>query len=510
MIPAHGSPKGCERMKRICTFLLAGALLLTLAGCRRAIQQNLSFAPPTTTSGEEASATTSGKMSTKVEYCAQYIRTNVSGDCAIFPSVRIIHSFQELKDYYNTWHEIFDLERKEKIYADTTIGFLDACDQYDEAFFEKNFLVFVLLEEASGSIRHAVSGVEQTGDQKLSISVDRKVPEVGTDDMAQWHIILELSRDVMIESAKDAVLIVDGKTSYIDDKIVQPQTEAAFKEPPDCTLITQEGSVVLKAAGFDWTYENPDGTAVAIIADQAGRPLPRESLVPVTVNGAYAETVYVPAGSTEYAATNSLGYLVKLDWGAAPSSVTYSCWPDTVWENENTPAEAVISHENFAFYAKPGGYVYEIAATWEDTSAGYHGSANYYVFIIVAMERDEENHLHMAALRPQTVADPIIGYCGNTQTTLYIGQKEYTFMFGNSVTLTDLLVNLDYKPDKVCRCMAQYRVDTEFGLNYQIHLDYGFVRCEKGQAELTVEQLNTITEIVKWAETTNGEYVICD
>lgn len=501
-------------MKRICTFLLAGALFLTLTGCHKAIQQNPSFVPPTTTSGEEASATISGKMSAKVEYCARYIRTDGSFDYTICPSVRVIHDLQELKDYCGTCHELCDSAQKEKTNTDTTISFLDACDQYDEAFFEKNFLVFVLLEEASGSVRHAVSGVEQTGDQKLSISVDRKVPEVGTDDMAQWHIILELSRDIMIESAKDAVLIVDGKMSYIDDKIVQPQAEAVFKEPPDCTLITQEGSVVLKAAGFDWTYENADGSSVAVIADQAGRPLPRNSVTAVTLDGDDLETVYAPVGSTGYGATNSLGYFVKLDWEATPSSVTYSCWPDTVWETGSTPEEAVVSHEDFAFYAKPGGYVYEIAATWENNGAGYHGSANYYVYMQLRYGCEDgpvdETHAHMTALQPQTVDDPVTGYCGNTQTTLYIGQKAYTFAFGHSVTLTDLLVNLDYNPDKVCRCMAQYRVDTEYGLNYQIHLDYGFARCDKGQAELTAEQVKIISEIVEWAETTNGEYVIVD
>ena len=167
-----------------------------------------------------------GKVAgTEVEWAAQYIRTNGGYEAkVIYPCVRIIHSLQELKDYYNTWHEVFDLERKEKVYSDTTIGFLDACDQYDEAFFEKNYLIFVLLEEGSGSIGHEVRSVEQTEEQKISISIDRNVPEVGTDDMAQWHIILELSRDVLIENSIDTYLYVDGLPSYMDDKVVIPQT----------------------------------------------------------------------------------------------------------------------------------------------------------------------------------------------------------------------------------------------------------------------------------------------
>ncbi len=443
---------------------------------------------------------------TDVQWAAQYIRTNGYSEGVLYPSVRIIDSLQELKDYYNTWHEVFDLERKEKVYSDTTIGFLDACDQYDETFFEKNYLIFVLLEEGSGSIRHEVRSVQQTADKKISISIDRKVPEVGTDDMAQWHIILELSRDVLVEGSIDTYLYVDGLPSYMEDKVVVPQTEGAYKKPPEGKLITPDGEAVLHIGGYDWTCALGNDLENTTIADQAGRPIPKDALTPIYISSQYAETIYAPApGSNTYEPTNSLGYLVKLAWEVEPTSVTYACWPESVWEKENEKEESVISQDG-AFYAKQGGYVYEIVATWKDTGVGYHGSANYYVYITDA----DDTHAHMTALRPQTVAEPITGYCGNTQTTLYIGGKEYTFMYGHSVTLTDLLVNLDYNPDKVCRCMPQYKADTEFGKNYHIHLEYGFVRCDKGQAALTQEQIDTIAEIIEWAETTNCKYPIDD
>ena len=442
---------------------------------------------------------------TDVQWAAQYIRTNGYSEGVLYPSVRIIDSLQELKDYYNTWHEVLDLERKDKVYSDTTIGFLAACDQYDETFFEKNYLIFVLLEEGSGSVRHEVRSVQQTADKKISISIDRKVPEVGTSDMAEWHIILELSRDVLVENSIDTYLYVDGLPSYMDDKVVIPQTEAEFKEPPEGKLITPDGEGALRLGGYSWIYSLGNGLDNATIADQAGRPIPKEVLSPVIISSQYAETVYAPVPGTDtYAPTNSLGYFVKLAWEVEPTSVTYACWPESVWEKENVKEESVVSQDG-AFYAKQGGYVYEIVATWEDTGVGYHGSANYYVYITT-----DDTHAHMTALRPQTVAEPITGYCGNTQTTLYINGKEYTFMYGYSVTLTDLLANLDYNPDKVCRCMAQYKADTEFGKNYHIHLEYGFVRCDKGQADLTQEQIDTIAEIIEWAETTNCKYPIDD
>lgn len=72
--------------------------------------------------------------------------------------------------------------------------------------------------------------------------------------------------------------------------------------------------------------------------------------------------------------------------------------------------------------------------------------------------------------------------------------------YGHSVTLTDILVNLDYDPDKVCKCLPEYKVDTEFGKDYGISLSGSYVRCEKGQAELTEEQVKTVKEIIEWAK----------
>lgn len=447
-----------------------------------------------------------GKVAgTEVEWAAQYVRTNGYSEGVLYPSVRIIDSLQELKDYYNTWHEVFDLERKEKVYSDTTIGFLDACDQYDEAFFEKNYLIFVLLEEGSGSISHEVRSVEQTEDKKISISIDRKVPEVGTDDMAEWHIILELSRDVLVENSIDTYLYIDGLPSYMDDKVVIPQTEAEFKEPPVGTIRTPEGDADLRLGGYDWIYSLGNGLDNATIADQAGRPIPKEVLSQVAIGSQFAETVYAPVPGTDtYAPTNSLGYLVKLMWEVEPTTVTYACWPESVWVKENVEEESVISQDG-AFYAKPGGYVYEIVATWDDTGKGYHGSANYYVYIVGG-----DDHSHQAAATAQTVDDPFVGYCGNTQTTLHIGDKEYTFMYGNSVTLTDILLNLKYDPMRICRCRPEYTVDTEFGKGYGINLTAGYARCDKGQADLTQEQIDTIAKIIEWAETTNCKYPIDD
>lgn len=113
----------------------------------------------------------------------------------------------------------------------------------------------------------------------------------------------------------------------------------------------------------------------------------------------------------------------------------------------------------------------------------------------------ETDHTHQPAKEEQTVSDPFVGYCGNTQTTIYFkDNKSYTFMSGNSVTMTDILLNLDYDTKKLCNCSPEYKVDTEFGLGYGINLTEGYARCDKGQAELTKEQIDKLKEIILWAK----------
>ena len=117
----------------------------------------------------------------------------------------------------------------------------------------------------------------------------------------------------------------------------------------------------------------------------------------------------------------------------------------------------------------------------------------------------ETDHTHQPAKEEQTVSDPFVGYCGNTQTTIYFEEnKSYTFMSGNSVTVTDILLNLDYDTKKLCKCLPEYKVDTEFGLGYGINLTEGYARYDKGQAELTQEQIDKLKEIILWAKNEAG------
>lgn len=113
----------------------------------------------------------------------------------------------------------------------------------------------------------------------------------------------------------------------------------------------------------------------------------------------------------------------------------------------------------------------------------------------------DTEHTHNPSNESQTVDDPVSGYCGNTQTTIYFdNDKSYTFMSGNSVAMTDILVNLKYDKNKLCKCLPEYTVDTEFGTGYGINLTSGYVRCDKGQADLTLEEIDKLKEIILWAK----------
>ena len=146
----------------------------------------------------------------------QYIRTDGYSEDRIYPFHVVINSREELETYYEANKEVFDLERKEKVYSDTTIGFLDACDKYDDSYFERQNLVLIVLEEGSGSIRHEITDVRPHSNENgalvgWDIAIDRIVPEVGTDDMAQWHLLLEVQMGDVIK--KEADVWINGKIS---------------------------------------------------------------------------------------------------------------------------------------------------------------------------------------------------------------------------------------------------------------------------------------------------------
>jgi len=110
------------------------------------------------------------------------------------------------------------------------------------------------------------------------------------------------------------------------------------------------------------------------------------------------------------------------------------------------------------------------------------------------VEPNENGHAHVPA---EEHTYPTVGYCGNIVTTVKLRGKEYSFMYDDSVALTDILTNqLSYDPDGVCRCMADITVETELGGPYYVNLEQSFARCAEGQTSLTEAQVQTIRDII--------------
>ena len=135
---------------------------------------------------------------------AQYIRTNwVEGTHG---QTLVIESREELDQYFNTNKEKYNLGHKEKVYADTTIGFEDAISDYDEEWFKEHNLVLVLLTANSGSIRYKANNIN-IEDGTMTVSFNKKSPDMVTCDMAGWHIIIETDK----VSIDEIDIFVEGK-----------------------------------------------------------------------------------------------------------------------------------------------------------------------------------------------------------------------------------------------------------------------------------------------------------
>ena len=256
------------------------------------------------------------------------------------------------------------------------------------------------------------------------------------------------------------------------EKVNAPGSNGASKptskEPPALKVLDSTCMAIEANIGtYSWMYDNGDGTQTGICADSS-HPLEwQEFLIPMT----------------------TFDDEVEFYFDVEPQEFTIRCWSDAYWGQIDAKEEKVSVNGN-KLELKEGGYIYEVVATWTGENLAAEGTA-YYAFYVI-----QDDHSHTLAQQPQTVDDPVTGYCGNTMTTIILDGKEYTFMGSDSVNLTDILINLKYDPMRVCRCAPEFTVKTEFGEPYGVNLNQGYARCEEGQADLTEEQIEKIREIL--------------
>ncbi len=121
----------------------------------------------------------------------QYIRTNwVEGTNGMS---FMIESRKELEEYINLNMQKYGLYHREKVYVDTTIGFVDAIKEYDDKYFKSHNLVLLLLTSESSSINYEVIS-KTVRDGSMEVDLKRHSPEMITCDMTGWHIIIEIDK----------------------------------------------------------------------------------------------------------------------------------------------------------------------------------------------------------------------------------------------------------------------------------------------------------------------------
>lgn len=165
--------------------------------------------------------------SVDISFTAEYIRTELPGDEAEFPVVRVISTADELNEY-----------SENKAAYGLNEEFFNQIQKYDVGFFEENALILCLLEENSGSNSHEIIKVAQTDGAFTDIFVKTIRPEVGTCDMAYHHIFTEVRKSDIADTR--VRLFIDGV-----DRTKKYETVRADREYANISLLLPEG----------WGYE---------------------------------------------------------------------------------------------------------------------------------------------------------------------------------------------------------------------------------------------------------------
>ncbi len=310
---------------------------------------------------------------------ARYIRTDGYREGADFPQVYLINNTEELQAYYDANKETFQLETSRPADGEAQ-DFLSLCSGYNDDFFKNQYLLFILVEEGSGSIRHKVSDVYisnqtssssdiDTSEPKLTVCIEPIIPEVGTCDMAEWHIIIELNRSTQIQESS-------GVDVYYADRLVSGNnvSEDVFnsrevrKTPPELKIITpnesKDGLPIDKGA-YIWSYTTEEGTVSAVTVD---------ALHPLQAN--------LKAINLKY---NEF----KLAFEEEPDSFTVRTWPQKhIGEADPgaIPPEIINVNTYPLITLKEGGYICEITAVWNENVRPYYGEVSYCFYGIVESE----------------------------------------------------------------------------------------------------------------------------
>lgn len=119
-----------------------------------------------------------------VDFEVQYTHTHNYREGFAKPSVTVIRSMEELNSFYESNSE-----------QDIT----EACNSYNDKYFENQNLIVVTLSAGSGSIDYRVREIVCSEGEYI-IKIERVVPEIMTMDMVEWNIFVE-PKELLSEDA---------------------------------------------------------------------------------------------------------------------------------------------------------------------------------------------------------------------------------------------------------------------------------------------------------------------
>lgn len=223
-----------------------------------------------------------------------------------------------------------------------------------------------------------------------------------------------------------------------------------------------------------------------LTAADAVRTVPKARVIPWKRIAAMAAVLVLVVGTTLVFGREIYPYLgdAKMESAAQAPAAAAPMAPAPV--EDEVAADEVIPEEPAAEAPK------ESASTTNGTAMGGDEKGMEEELLI--------DHSHRFAETEETVEDPVKGFCGNMTVVIDVAGERHTISGSDAVAITDILINLDYDPEQVCRCMTDITVDTETLTGIRLNLTEAFARCEQGQAALTREQVQILQEIIDHLE----------
>lgn len=194
------------KLKKLTALSLAILSAITLFSCNKEKPAELSEGSGISRY-TDLGTDTDNTVETEVQFNAAYSRTDGYIEKTTYPYVTVITTRTDLEKYTAEHEGLYNFYENS-----SSDGFYDIVTNYDAVFFADNSLVMIMLEENSGSVTHEVAGITCENGESV-ITINRILPEGDmTDDMAEWHIIVELPKDspVLENPDKISVVVKDG------------------------------------------------------------------------------------------------------------------------------------------------------------------------------------------------------------------------------------------------------------------------------------------------------------